>query len=254
MDDVTIGPWPAHMLGPSGLFEQTRLDALQMLKMLDQRLHELAAPSGYSGKAFGKWLGALRSLASAIIFHAGEVVAESAAPLTTIIVTEEPGKGILIAGTQESACAGAMEVGLVSIAEFMALIRPGKGGSALRPFLSSELLVLGARNDVEMMEAFFKALRETFESRFEDDLVSLVCADVKKDVFRDGPGLPGPGTEGPVLLEETDYTGKKPVKRRVIEEREFERIAFRAMRRRRVPAGIQGLILPRLKAAAGNGN
>lgn len=254
MEDVIVGCWPAQKLGPSGIFDQIELDTFAMVSMLDWKMDTLAQPAGYTGAMFGKWLSAMHELALAVVFHGGEVISEGADPLTAIVVTEEPGKRRILGETQKMACSGVMNVGVVGIADVMPLISPKEGGSRLRPFLSSELLVLGAQRDVEMLEAFFSALRSAFESHFLDDLASLVSADVRREVFGDLELGAVKKPAIPMILEEVDFTGKKPVRKRTVEELEFERAAVRSMIRRRIPTGLQGLIMPKAKLAAGAGN
>ncbi|MCI0503225.1 hypothetical protein L0Y65_00775 [Candidatus Micrarchaeota archaeon] len=254
MAGVIVGSWPAQKLGPSGIFDHIELDTFAMVSMLDWKMDALVQLAGYSGEMFGKWLSAMREVALAVVFHGGEVISEGYDPLTAIVVTEEPGKRRILGETQKEACNGVMSVGVVGIADVMPLISHKEGGSRLRPFLSSELLVLGAQRDVEMLEAFFSALRSAFESHFLDDLASLVSADVRREVFGDlewgsakKPGIP-------IIRKEEDFTGKIPVKKRTVDEREFEKLAVRSMVRRRIPAGLQGLIMPKAKLAAGAGN
>jgi hypothetical protein len=248
MADITVGNWPAQKLGPSGIFEHINLDTFQMVARLDEKMHTLAPSAGYTGRMFGKWLSAVHKFASAVIFHGGEVISEGADPLTAIVVTGEPNLRRILDETQKTACAGVINIGVVSVVEFMPLIAPKEGGSSLRPFLSSELLVLGAQRDVEMLEAFFSALRSAFESHFIDDLASLVSADIKRDIFRDfEPDSVRKKPDIPILLEETDFSGRKPIKRRVIDEREFGRVAIKAMFRRRIPLGLQSFIMPKVK-------
>ncbi len=252
MDDVTVGNWPARKLGPSGIFEHIDLDTMQLVVKLDEKMHALAPSAGYSGRMFGKWLSAIRKLASAVIFHGGEVISEEAVPLNAIVVTGERGQRSMLGETQKAACAGVMNIGVVNDAEFILLLNPKEGGSTLRPFLSSELLVLGTQRDVEVLEAFFSALRSAFESHFIDDLTSLVSTDIRREVFSDlGPDASRKSPSIQILMEEADYSGRKPVKKRVIEEREFERMAIRAMKKRRIPPGLQAFIMPKVKQAAG---
>ncbi len=251
MEEVTIGPWPVHRLGPSGIFEQIRLDAMGLVHMLDSKLDELSERSTRSARSFAGWLASLRSFADAVIFHGGEVVDEGARPLTAIVVIGSADESRIAAGIRPRGCPGLVEAGLLGIEDFMALETPNIDPSALRPFLASELLVLGARRDIEMMEAMFQKLRAAFESSFIEDLLVLVGMDVKNDIFGNQSTAGKVCKNGPILLEETDYSGKKPVKKLVIETNEFERIALRAMRRRRVPAGLQSFLLPQLKATVG---
>jgi len=252
MAEVIVGSWPAQKLGPSGIFEHIDLDTYQMVAQLDRKMDALSSPAGYSGKMFGRWLSAVHKLASAVIFHGGEVISEGVDPLTAIIVTGEPGQSKILGDTQKTAINRVMNIGVMSIVDVMPLIQPTDGGSTLRPFLSSELLVLGAERDVETLEAFFTALRSAFESHFLDDLASLVSADIRREIFKDlEPYAAKKKPDSPILMEETDFSGRKPVKRRVIEEKEFERIATKAMFRRRVPLGLQSFIMPKVKQAAG---
>jgi len=253
MDDVTVGNWPARKLGPSGIFEPINLDTLHLAVSLDGKLEALARPTGYSAKTFQGFLSKIRSVASAVVFHGGEVISDGTDPLTAIVITEKPIQKMFADRTQESACSCVMDVGFVSTAEMFALAMLSGGHPALRPFLSSELLVLATQRDAEILEALFSTLRSAFETHFLEDLSGLVCADVRKEVFRDlqASGCQKKSGAPQILQEETEFLGTKQVRSRVIDEREFERIAIRAMKKRRIPSGIQAFIMPQVKQAAG---
>lgn len=68
---------------------------------------------------------------------------------------------------------------------------------------------------------------------------------MKNEVFRAPSAKTG---NVPILLDETDFTGSRAVKKRTIEEADFDRIALRAMSRRRIPAGVQAFVLPKVRA------
>ena len=252
MEGVTIACWPVSKLGPSTIFEQTNQDTAGLVSMLDEKIIALSPTEGMTKRMFNGWLSILRKFASAIIFHGGELAAKKAEPLTVFIVNNDPaGKGALQIA-QRGACPGGMDVCVVSVVEFKPLLLPKEGGSSLRPFLSSELLVLGAKSDIEMLEMMFRELRLAFEMEPLDDLVRLVSLDVINAVFKDGTKARGKCTDGvKVLMEETDFTGRNPIKKRVIGTGEFEDIALRAMSKRRIPYGIQAHLIPKIMAAVG---
>jgi len=245
--EISVCGWPAHRLGPSGLFEQIALETIEIIAGMDARLSELSRSSGHAGRRFRLWLKSLHEQATAVIFHGGEAVSEGSGPLTAIIVPCERECSQIIMNARLKACEGLLDAGVAGTKEMMALAIARKG-LALRPFLSSELIVFASTGDISSLEGSFRVLRKVFEDNALEDLAALLLMDIRKDLFpASGDGAAG----ARIVMEETDFTGKKPVKRKVVDEADFTRLATRAMEKRRVRPELRGAVLGELKRSAG---
>lgn len=119
--EMRVCDWPVNRLGPSGIFEHIGQNTMEMLSMLDDKMRQLAPLAGYSKRMFTRWLNALHQMASAVIFHGGEVVSDGMAPLTVIVVPNGTEKKALLADAHRQACSGVMDIGVVSETDFMPL-------------------------------------------------------------------------------------------------------------------------------------
>ncbi len=244
--EISVCGWPANRLGPSGLFEQIRLETIEIIAGMDTRLSAASGAGGRSRAGFRKWLGGLHEQATAVIFHGGEAVSGGSGPLTAIIVPRELECSGVLMDAQLRACEGLLDAGVAGTREMIALAASGEA-LALRTFLSSELIVFALREDAEMLEGSFRILRKVFEGNAIADMTALLMLDIRKDLFCAAPGA---ADSAGVLMEETDFTGGRPVKRKVLEESGFEKLAIRAMEKRRVRPEFRGVVMGELKQAA----
>jgi len=212
---------------PHEIFDETGLGTEALLVGLDRKLQELEGMHGKKeGRKFRAWLKEMQSDIFALVFHAGEIVFEQTELISMHVlcandVLDQMSKSITDARLNIFRCSISDYIGLAEACT-------ENGGSRIRAFFSSELLI-AAKSPQEM-----KIL----------DMHALSI----KDIFEDGNVLSDIGMM--VGYEISEKLHKNRNENAVdVDMKEFESMAKEAMKKRRVNPYMQEKVIPFVKKA-----
>ncbi len=240
MTNVEFNGFKVLKAEPSVVFEPIGEDQLGLLGLLDQKLSFLSQGVKTASAQFGSWLDEVKSLASTIMFHGGEIMSEGSEPLTLLVIANASDTAMPLWSTRTHLKMGFLDVHVKSWDGLSRNALDGSEyGAVMRSYLSSELLILGnPAFGIKQWGACRAGAMTLFEQHPLEDLSELIANDVKAKVFSD-----------PLNFDEIQFTGRCKRSVKSIEDSEFVAIANRAMGRRRVASAIQRNVLERTKRA-----
>jgi hypothetical protein len=229
MDNVFLEDWELIKAGPTPLFRPTSLDNVGMGFALSRKVSELSKSYNVSQASFPAWLHRLDEQVSAIFLHGPEILSNDNNPLTALLVVDglvnpdEWGTGLPFV------LAGATTWNKL----FRDLTQPQ--ARILRSFLSSELCVMLKREeDKGKVENSTDAANTILEKHPLVDLAQMIVFDVKYKL-----------TSKEKISDELNEDGT----REIVREKQFERIAKTAMKKRRIIKKVQKPLVQKVKRA-----
>jgi len=240
--DGYMKDWKLSHMEPSEIFDSLGMDLLSLLIKLDEKVGKLSREMRQPASRFMRWLNGIKGMACAIIFHGGELASEELGPLKAILVAEKPADAWVLRIAQAKSDMPLLDTEVEGIDGLQALAYKPYGreqGRVLRSLLASELLVLWAGERGRLVAAI-EGAKAIFEKRPVADLAELLARDVKRMAITDVSDF-----------DEIDFAGGRKRCIKKLDERDFERIAIRAMEMRRVPEGFRTHLLKEARKAAG---
>src|SRR5208283_595677 len=144
MTNVEFNGFRVLKAEPSEVFDPTGRDQLDLLRILDQKLTSLSEGVRLASAQFSSWLDEVKSLASIILFHGGEIMSEGAEPLTLFVIANAPDAAMPLWSTRTHLKMGFLDVHVKSWDGLCRnALEESEFGAVMRSYLSSELLILG---------------------------------------------------------------------------------------------------------------
>ena len=222
--DAYMKDWGITRKEPSETFETVQVGMEGLMLKMNEKIgiltHEMRQPAGI----FKLWLSGISPRTSAVILQCGELMHREPIPLRAILVTQDWTDASELAISLEKTEMPLVESQVCSIEQLARITyKPYQrnDGRLLRSLLSGELLVLW-NGDCRYLEGTVAGARTIFSKKPAADLAELLKRDLKD-----------------MGMQEKDL-GK---------DKEFEGIAKKAMRLRRVRSTIQNNTIKEIKKA-----
>jgi len=222
--DAYMKDWGITRKEPSDIFETVQVGMEGLMLKMNEKIGILTNEMRQPANIFKLWLSGISPRTSAVILQCGELMHLEPLPLRTILVTQNWTDSSELAISLEKTDMPLVESQVCSIEQLArATYKPYQrnDGRLLRSLLSGELLVLW-NGDCRYLEGTVAGARTIFSKKPGADLAELLTRDLK------GMGL-----------DEQDLGKGK----------EFESIAKKAMKMRRVRPDKQGSMIRELKKA-----
>jgi hypothetical protein len=227
---------------PSDIFESIGLDALGLLERLDEKLFSLTGGEGRPKSEFMRWLSLMRPLSSAIAFHGGEILADSASPLGAFVVGKGGDEMFQLRFMLQNLRMDFLDVRLICWDDVCRSALEADG-ALLRSYFSSELLFMfGSKRFAEEWGAHAAMTKLVFEEHPLEDLSWMIAKDVKIGLIKD-----------PLDFDEIDISSGKKVMKKTVPNTEFVSVAKNAMKMRRVCGEVHQPLMDQTRKRLSNG-